>query len=46
MAYDVSQDYSQDFCGTEHIIYSILSQNALSNHNAQGYEYQCGPADK
>lgn len=26
MAYDTAQDYGQDFCGTEHIIYSILSQ--------------------
>jgi len=26
MAFDVSQDYSQEFCGTEHILYSILSQ--------------------
>lgn len=26
MAYDVSQDYGQDLCGTEHILYSILSQ--------------------
>ncbi len=26
MAYDVAQDYSQEYCGTEHIIYSILSQ--------------------
>ena len=26
MAYDVALDYSQDFCGTEHILYSILSQ--------------------
>ena len=26
MAYDVSQDYSQEYCGTEHILYSILSQ--------------------
>lgn len=26
MAYDVAQDYGQDFCGTEHILYSILSQ--------------------
>ncbi len=25
-AYDIAQDYSQDFCGTEHILYSILSQ--------------------
>lgn len=26
MAYDVSQDYSQEYCGTEHILFSILSQ--------------------
>src|ERR1017187_8415998 len=26
MAYDAAQDYSQDYCGTEHILYSILSQ--------------------
>lgn len=26
MAYDTAQDYGQDFCGTEHILYSILSQ--------------------
>ncbi|MGZ6005003.1 MAG: ATP-dependent Clp protease ATP-binding subunit [Candidatus Saccharimonadales bacterium] len=26
MAYDVAQDYSQEYCGTEHILYSILSQ--------------------
>src|SRR3954465_12462217 len=26
MAYEVAQDYSQDYCGTEHILYSILSQ--------------------
>ena len=26
MAYEVAQDYAQDFCGTEHILYSILSQ--------------------
>ena len=26
MAYDVAQDYGQDFTGTEHILYSILSQ--------------------
>lgn len=26
MAYDVAQDYNQEFCGTEHILYSILSQ--------------------
>lgn len=26
MAYDTAQDYTQEFCGTEHILYSILSQ--------------------
>lgn len=26
MAYDTAQDYNQEFCGTEHILYSILSQ--------------------
>ena len=26
MAYEVAQDYGQDFCGTEHILYSILTQ--------------------
>jgi len=26
MAYDVAQEYDQEFCGTEHILYSILSQ--------------------
>lgn len=26
MAYDVAQDFSQEHCGTEHILYSILSQ--------------------
>lgn len=26
MAYDTAQDYNQDFCGTEHILYSLLSQ--------------------
>jgi ATP-dependent Clp protease ATP-binding subunit ClpC len=26
MAYDVAQDFAQDYCGTEHILYSILSQ--------------------
>lgn len=26
MAYDVSQDFGQDYCGTEHIVYSILTQ--------------------
>jgi ATP-dependent Clp protease ATP-binding subunit ClpC len=26
MAYDVAQDYNQEYCGTEHILCSILSQ--------------------
>ncbi len=26
MAYEVAQDFNQDFCGTEHILYSILNQ--------------------
>ena len=26
MAYDTAQDYAQEYCGTEHILYSILSQ--------------------
>ena len=26
MAYEISQDYGQDVCGTEHILYSLLSQ--------------------
>ncbi len=26
MAYDIAQDFGQDYCGTEHILYSILSQ--------------------
>src|SRR6476661_6288597 len=26
MAYDTAQDFNQDYCGTEHILYSILSQ--------------------
>lgn len=25
-AYDIAQEYSQEYCGTEHILYSILSQ--------------------
>ena len=25
-AYEISQEFSQEFCGTEHILYSILSQ--------------------
>lgn len=26
MAYEIAQDYNQDYCGTEHILYSILTQ--------------------
>jgi ATP-dependent Clp protease ATP-binding subunit ClpC len=26
MAYEIAQDYGQEFCGTEHILYSILKQ--------------------
>lgn len=26
MAFDVAQDFNQEFCGTEHLLYSILSQ--------------------
>lgn len=26
MAYDTAQDFNQDYCGTEHILYSIFSQ--------------------
>ncbi len=26
MAYDVAQDFNQEFCGTEHILYSIMTQ--------------------
>lgn len=26
MAYEIAQDFNQDHCGTEHILYSILSQ--------------------
>jgi ATP-dependent Clp protease ATP-binding subunit ClpC len=26
MAADIAQDYNQDYCGTEHILYSILTQ--------------------
>ncbi len=26
MAYEVAQDFNQDFCGTEHILYSLLNQ--------------------
>ena len=26
MAYDIAQEYGQEFCGTEHILFSIISQ--------------------
>lgn len=26
MAYEIAQDFHQDYCGTEHILYSIISQ--------------------
>ncbi len=26
MAYEIAQDYGQEYCGTEHILYSILNQ--------------------
>jgi ATP-dependent Clp protease ATP-binding subunit ClpA len=26
MAWEIAQEFSQDYCGTEHILYSILSQ--------------------
>lgn len=26
MAYEIAQDYNQEYCGTEHILYSILGQ--------------------
>src|ERR1051325_1268220 len=26
MAWEIAQDYNQDYCGTEHVLYSILSQ--------------------
>src|SRR5476649_1072729 len=26
MAFDTAQDYTQEYCGTEHILYSILTQ--------------------
>ncbi len=40
MAYDIAQDYGQDYCGTEHILFSLLSQknaratNLLRDMNA------------
>src|SRR4051794_10198039 len=37
MAYDVAQEYDQEFCGTEHILYSILSQK-----NSQGAKLLSG----
>jgi ATP-dependent Clp protease ATP-binding subunit ClpA len=26
MAWEIAQEFNQDYCGTEHILYSILSQ--------------------
>ncbi|MBC7581449.1 ATP-dependent Clp protease ATP-binding subunit [Aeromicrobium sp.] len=37
MAYDIAQEYDQEFCGTEHILYSILSQK-----NSQGAKLLVG----
>ncbi|MGH7241108.1 MAG: ATP-dependent Clp protease ATP-binding subunit, partial [Candidatus Saccharimonadales bacterium] len=37
MAYDIAQEYDQDYCGTEHILYSILSQK-----NSQGAKLLTG----
>ncbi|HEX7368205.1 MAG TPA: ATP-dependent Clp protease ATP-binding subunit [Candidatus Saccharimonadales bacterium] len=37
MAYDIAQEYDQEFCGTEHILYSILSQK-----NSQGTKLLTG----
>lgn len=37
MAYDIAQEYDQDYCGTEHILYSILSQK-----NSQGAKLLAG----
>lgn len=37
MAYEVSQDFHQEYCGTEHILYSILSQkNARATEMLRG----------
>ncbi len=30
MSWEIAQEYAQDFCGTEHILYSILSQKNAS----------------
>jgi ATP-dependent Clp protease ATP-binding subunit ClpC len=32
MAYDVAQDYGQDYCGTEHVLYSILTHKMSLNN--------------
>lgn len=37
MAYDIAQEYDQEYCGTEHILYSILSQK-----NSQGAKLLAG----
>lgn len=36
-AYEISQDFNQDYCGTEHILFSILSQkNARASEMLRG----------
>ena len=43
MAYEVSQDYGQDFCGTEHILFSLLSQkNARATELLRGMSVNVG----
>lgn len=37
MAYEIAQQFNQDYCGTEHILYSILSQkNARASEMLRG----------
>jgi ATP-dependent Clp protease ATP-binding subunit ClpC len=41
MAYQVAQDYNQEFCGTEHILYSIVSQkNARATELLQSMDVE------
>ena len=35
LSWDVAQEFNQDYCGTEHILFSILSQKTL------GQRYCC-----
>lgn len=43
MAYQVAQDYNQDYCGTEHILYSIVSQkNARATELLQNMDIEVG----